>query len=159
MSPRWNWDSPNLFAASECALPPGPKGGGAHPPAPKGVGEFQFRRWRKSLALCLLCAVRYRGVYCTSMQERCMYSTKFDMVWLNRSPIPVGRRGLFLVQMISTCLPSRRGRVGTGRGQHFVVRICFLLITLDVLCERFAANFLSWAHPFCNISLVCKSMV
>jgi hypothetical protein len=22
----------------------------------KGVGEFQFRRWRKSLALCLLCA-------------------------------------------------------------------------------------------------------
>ncbi len=57
MSPRRNWDSPNPFAASECALPPGPKGGGAHPPAPKGVWEFQFRRWRKSLALCLLCGV------------------------------------------------------------------------------------------------------
>jgi hypothetical protein len=56
MSPRRNWDSPNPFAAGECALPPGPKGGGAHPPVPKGVGEFQFRRWRKSLALCLLCA-------------------------------------------------------------------------------------------------------
>jgi hypothetical protein len=59
MSPRRNWDSPNPFAASECALPPGPKGGGAHPPAPKGVGEFQFRRWRKSLALCLLCVLDY----------------------------------------------------------------------------------------------------
>jgi hypothetical protein len=57
MSPRRNWDSPNPFAASECALPPWPKGGGAHPPAPKGVGEFQFRRWRKSLALCLLCGI------------------------------------------------------------------------------------------------------
>ncbi len=62
MSPRRNWDSPNPFAASECALPPGPKGGGAHPPAPKGVGEFQFRRWRKSLALCLLC-VEWTFVY------------------------------------------------------------------------------------------------
>jgi hypothetical protein len=60
MSPRRNWDSPNPFAASECALPPGPKVGGAHPPAPTGVGEFQFRRWRKSLALCLLCARLYR---------------------------------------------------------------------------------------------------
>ena len=28
MSPRWNWDSPTPLAASECALPPGPKGGG-----------------------------------------------------------------------------------------------------------------------------------
>ncbi len=38
MSPRWNWDSPTPSAASECALPPGPKGGGAHSPAAKGVG-------------------------------------------------------------------------------------------------------------------------
>jgi hypothetical protein len=29
MSPRWNWDSPTPLAASECALPPIPKGGGA----------------------------------------------------------------------------------------------------------------------------------
>jgi hypothetical protein len=28
MSPRWNWDSPTPLAASEYALPPGPKGGG-----------------------------------------------------------------------------------------------------------------------------------
>jgi hypothetical protein len=43
----------------QASVPPPPDqrvGGGAHPPAPKGVGEFQFRRWRKSLALCLLCA-------------------------------------------------------------------------------------------------------
>jgi hypothetical protein len=34
MSPRWNWDSPTPLAASECALPPVPKGGGggAHSP-------------------------------------------------------------------------------------------------------------------------------
>jgi hypothetical protein len=42
MSPRWNWDSPTPLAASECAHPPGPKGGGAHSPAAKGVGESQF---------------------------------------------------------------------------------------------------------------------
>ncbi len=29
---------------------------------------------------------------------------KFDMVWLYRSPIPMGRRGILLVQLISTCL-------------------------------------------------------
>jgi hypothetical protein len=45
MSPRWNWDSSTPLAASECALPPGPKGGGrAHSPAAKGVGESQFQR-------------------------------------------------------------------------------------------------------------------
>ena len=43
MSPRWNWDSPTPLAASECALPPVPKGGGAHSPAAKGVGESQFQ--------------------------------------------------------------------------------------------------------------------
>jgi hypothetical protein len=55
MSPRWNWDSPTPLAASECALHPGPKGGGAHSPAAKGVGESQFQRLEKRLALCLLC--------------------------------------------------------------------------------------------------------
>jgi hypothetical protein len=56
MSPRWNWDSPTPLAASECALPPGPKGGGGkHSPAAKGVGESQFQRLEKSLALCQLC--------------------------------------------------------------------------------------------------------
>ncbi len=58
MSPRWNWDSPTPLASSECALPPGPKGGGAHWPAAKGVGESQFQRLEKRLALCLLCVCR-----------------------------------------------------------------------------------------------------
>ncbi len=55
MSPRCNWDSPTPLAASDCALPAGPKGGGAHSPAAKGVGESQFQRLEKRLALCLLC--------------------------------------------------------------------------------------------------------
>ncbi len=55
MSPRWNWDSPTPLTASECALPPAPKGGGAHSPAAKGMGESQFQRGEKRLALCLLC--------------------------------------------------------------------------------------------------------
>jgi hypothetical protein len=59
MSPRWNWDSPTPLAASECAFPPGPKGGVAHSPAAKGVGESQFQRLEKPLALCLLCAIKY----------------------------------------------------------------------------------------------------
>ncbi len=59
MSPRWNWDSPTPLAASECALPPGPKGGGAHSPAAKGVGDSQFQRLEKRLALCLLCGILY----------------------------------------------------------------------------------------------------
>jgi hypothetical protein len=56
MSPRWNWDSPTPLAASECACPPPrTKGWGAHSPAAKGVGESQFQRLEKRLALCLLC--------------------------------------------------------------------------------------------------------
>ncbi len=67
MSPRWNWDSPTPLAASECALPPGPKGGGeAHSPAAKGVGESQFQLLEKRLALCLLCVPPYPPAsYCT----------------------------------------------------------------------------------------------
>ncbi len=62
MSPRWNWDSPTPLAASECALPPVPKGGGgAHSPVAKGVGESQFQRLEKRLALCLLCGVTPPG--------------------------------------------------------------------------------------------------
>ncbi len=57
MSPRWKWDSPTPLAASECALPPGPKGGGHTRLRLKGWGrESQFQRLDKRLALCLLCA-------------------------------------------------------------------------------------------------------
>jgi hypothetical protein len=70
MSPRWNWDSPTPLAASECALPPGPKGvGGAHSPAAKGVGESQFQRLEKRLALCLLCGM-YSYVCFTALKGR-----------------------------------------------------------------------------------------
>ncbi len=50
MSPRRNWDSPNPSPASECAPPPGPKGGEAHSPAAEGVGESQLRRLEKKLS-------------------------------------------------------------------------------------------------------------
>jgi hypothetical protein len=58
MSPRRNWDSPNPSPASECALPPRTKG------CREGYTRLQLREWgspnsddwRKSLALCLLCA-------------------------------------------------------------------------------------------------------
>jgi hypothetical protein len=64
MFPRRNRDSPHPSPPSECALPPGPKGGGAHSPA--GVGGWGG--WgspysddcRKSLALCLFCAGLWR---------------------------------------------------------------------------------------------------
>ncbi len=64
MSPRWNWDSPTPLAASECALTPGPKGGGAHSPAAKGVGESQFQQLEKRLALCLLCGTGRQLPHC-----------------------------------------------------------------------------------------------
>ncbi len=50
MSPRRNWDSPTPLAESECALPPGIKGGRAHSPAAQGVGESQFLRLEKKLS-------------------------------------------------------------------------------------------------------------
>jgi hypothetical protein len=53
--PRRNWDSPTPSLASECAPPPRTKGGGAHSLAGEGLGEPQFRRLEKSLALCLFC--------------------------------------------------------------------------------------------------------
>jgi hypothetical protein len=56
MSPRQNWDSstPSLSPAS-VPLPPVQRGGGTLS-AGEGLGESQFRRLEKSLALCLLCA-------------------------------------------------------------------------------------------------------
>jgi hypothetical protein len=52
---------PQHLSRKRVCPPPGVKGGGgAHSPAAKGVGEFQFRRLEKGLALCLLC-----GSLCT----------------------------------------------------------------------------------------------
>jgi hypothetical protein len=54
--PLVGWDSPIPSLASECAPPHRTGGGGAHSPAGEGLGESQFRRLEKSLALFLLCA-------------------------------------------------------------------------------------------------------
>jgi hypothetical protein len=54
-SSRRNWDSPTPFAAGGCAPPLFGLGGRAHSLAREGLGESQFRRLEKSLALCLLC--------------------------------------------------------------------------------------------------------
>jgi hypothetical protein len=47
---------PTPLAPASVPLPPKP-GGGSHSPAGEGLGESQFRRLEKSLALCLLCGV------------------------------------------------------------------------------------------------------
>ncbi len=46
---------PTPLSPASVPSPPGPKDGGAHSPAAKGVGESQFRRLEKSLALCVIC--------------------------------------------------------------------------------------------------------
>jgi hypothetical protein len=50
-------DSPTPLSPASVPLPPEPNwgAGGAHSPAGEGLGESQFRRLEKSLALCLLC--------------------------------------------------------------------------------------------------------
>jgi hypothetical protein len=50
---------------------------------------------------------------------------KVDMVWLHRSSIPMGRRGNFLVQMIS--IPAMLNVEGVGGVRHPVGRgrLCF----------------------------------
>ncbi len=70
MSPRRNWDSPTSSLASECAPPPGSKGGGGRPHsrAGEGWGSPNSNDWRKSLALCLY-SVTTRIIYNTVEQE------------------------------------------------------------------------------------------
>ncbi len=57
MSPRQNWDSPTPSLASECAPSPRTKGRGHTRLRAMGWGSPNSDDWRKSLALCLLCAV------------------------------------------------------------------------------------------------------
>ncbi len=58
MSPRRNWDSPNPSPASERGIPPGAKGGGH---ICLRLRSSNSDDWRKSLALCLLCACKHTG--------------------------------------------------------------------------------------------------
>jgi len=57
MSPCRNWDSPTPLAAGECSLPPDQRVGGHTSLRLKGWGSPNSDDWRKSLALCLLCAI------------------------------------------------------------------------------------------------------
>ncbi len=50
---------PPPLSPASVPLPLEPKGWGANSPAGEGLGESQFRRLEKSLALCLLCGVKY----------------------------------------------------------------------------------------------------
>ncbi len=86
MSPRWNWDSPTPLPASECALPPGPKGGGAHSPTAKGVGESQFQRLEKRLALCLLCGAHAQS---TNFQFLCLQKISRSWKYLSHISLSV----------------------------------------------------------------------
>jgi hypothetical protein len=54
---------PHPFSRKRVCPPPRTKGWGAHSPAAKGVGEFQFQRLEKRLALCLLCAEKDNNGY------------------------------------------------------------------------------------------------
>jgi hypothetical protein len=57
MSPRWNWDSPTPYPQASVPLPPPEPKGGEHTRLPvRGRGSPNSDDWRKSLALCLLCA-------------------------------------------------------------------------------------------------------
>ncbi len=60
MSPRRNWNSPNPSLNSEFAPTPGTKGEVINSPAGEGLGESQFRRLEKSLALCILSVCTWR---------------------------------------------------------------------------------------------------
>ncbi len=57
-APRPNWDPHTPSPASECVPPEESRGGEAHSPAGERVGEGGPNPddWRKSLALCLICA-------------------------------------------------------------------------------------------------------
>ncbi len=55
MSPSRNWDSSTPSSVSDCAPPPGSKGGGHTRLRVRGWGSPNSDDWRKSSALCLLC--------------------------------------------------------------------------------------------------------
>jgi hypothetical protein len=58
MSSRPNWDSPTPSspASRVCPAPYGTKGGGHTRLRMRGLGSPNWIDWRKTLALCLLCA-------------------------------------------------------------------------------------------------------
>jgi hypothetical protein len=87
MSPRRNWDSPDPSPVSECAFPPGPKGGGAHCLRLKGWGSSNSDDWRKSLAFCLLCDLhKLHSIYFTAKES----SEPYNLSYLVEISSPLG---------------------------------------------------------------------
>jgi hypothetical protein len=82
MSPRRNWDSPNPSPARECAPTPGIKGRRHTRLRVKGWGSPNSDDWRKSLALCLLCAHPYSS---NRFQFNCIFSYNVQTVLKNSS--------------------------------------------------------------------------
>ncbi len=95
MSPRRNWDSPNPSPACESAPPPRTGGGGAHSPAAKGVGEFQFRRLEKKLSTLPTLWAELTSVGHTEYGERV--------------PLPVGSHGLVLLHLLPPVTDDHQG--------------------------------------------------
>ncbi len=98
MSPRRNWDSPTLSLASECAPPPGSKGGGDTRLRMRGWGSPNSSEWSKSLALCLLLGENHHSIWlCTRYLKNFLLndvrysSTSFVIVlFLTESTLLVG---------------------------------------------------------------------
>ncbi len=74
MSPRRNWASPTPFPQASVPLPLWTKGGGAQSPAGEGWGSPNSDDWRKSLPLCLLCALLlFRSLYCKNKASKYLW--------------------------------------------------------------------------------------
>jgi hypothetical protein len=80
MSSRQNWDSPIPSLASECALPPGTKGGEGTRLRVRGGGSPNSDdRWN-SLALCLLCDLTSFPKFTAWPYVAPLYSVSFSSV-------------------------------------------------------------------------------
>jgi hypothetical protein len=90
MFPRRNWDSPTPSLASECAPPPGTKEEGGHTRLrASGWGSPNSNDWRKSLSLCLLCAVDEAGCDCRALDllDSTVVDTSLDInrgMWMQK---------------------------------------------------------------------------
>ncbi len=74
MSRRRNWDPPAPSPASECAPPPGPKGGGT---LACGRGGWRVPIPTTGLVLCLLCALYQHHINKIKIQESGAVETKY----------------------------------------------------------------------------------
>ncbi len=110
-SSRRNWDSPNPSPAGECAPLALVPEGGAHSLARVRLGESQFRRLEKSLALCLLCGCdiyRKTDIHCRTLFICVLYlwsQLQYLLGWGREGGVSIA------LQCISSYLPPRRREV------------------------------------------------